>query len=836
MNKQYIENLEYLFKQYEFQNALDFFENNSKFISNNEYDLLRHKYIKLYREKLIQKAELTKDELRKFSYSAPEELFDLTDFLYDITSELSDYNFKYADELFQNENQGILDYEQYVSIKASYVIKYFNKVLPEVKIDSEKAYSIADFSQYQLLDARAGSGKTTTICLRTKLLIEKYGLKPSEILILAFNNSVPQKINDDFKNKYNLDFKNVMTFHKFAESLIKDRVNKNTIEEFIRNSINKVLSDGETYNKLYEFYKYPLLLEDTFQPNMSPEDFYNLRKNMRLETLRGESVDSRGEKYIADYLFEHDIEYKCQPRIMLKDEERANFGLKCRIYCPDFRIKIDNQVFYWEHWALTSLDELDNNNPIKDPENYIRFIKIKRDFWKKRKYELIETKSADSKNQEFFENKIDELFKDKLGYTPKKLSHKEIIEKIKKYHKKTKIENCYENFIKKIDNHLINTDELRQKAGECLPNLSNFINIGLKIYNEYTEAKKTSSLLDFNDTIKGAVAKINNNYNYCIYNEDKYELKDVKYIMIDEYQDFSPLLYKLIESIKRKNSAVNIFCVGDNLQCIYSFAGANKKYFENFEKFFDQNSSIRSLSMNYRSKYELVHFANQLAQGKCRTLSQADRNNTGGEIYEIKVDETFVDLDSIYEIENDELDKILAKYLKTCQFIINSNPNKDILILSRTNFLYKNAIKEIFKNLEYKNKDTNKFIKTIHKAKGLEADIVIILNVNEGVIPMIDSMSEIEYVFGNSVADILDEELRLFYVGLTRAKEKIYLLSESYRSSELVQSLGPKQTYIFENNLVRYNKFYRKSTDNMEWQEAKKAKFEIESEFSNDIE
>ena len=56
-------------------------------------------------------------------------------------------------------------------------------------------------------------------------------------------------------------------------------------------------------------------------------------------------------------------------------------------------------------------------------------------------------------------------------------------------------------------------------------------------------------------------------------------------------------------------------------------------------------------------------------------------------------------------------------------------------------------------------------ISTLHAVKGLEYDIVYILNVNEGSIPYRKAV----------LAEAVEEERRLFYVGMTRAKKKLVL-------------------------------------------------------------
>ena len=56
---------------------------------------------------------------------------------------------------------------------------------------------------------------------------------------------------------------------------------------------------------------------------------------------------------------------------------------------------------------------------------------------------------------------------------------------------------------------------------------------------------------------------------------------------------------------------------------------------------------------------------------------------------------------------------------------------------------------------------------TMHAAKGLEFPVVFICGVNDGMIPLRNNISQ---------ADI-DEERRLFYVGMTRAKDELLLLT-----------------------------------------------------------
>ena len=65
-------------------------------------------------------------------------------------------------------------------------------------------------------------------------------------------------------------------------------------------------------------------------------------------------------------------------------------------------------------------------------------------------------------------------------------------------------------------------------------------------------------------------------------------------------------------------------------------------------------------------------------------------------------------------------------------------------------------------------------LSTMHSAKGLEWQVVFVLNVHDGAIPMIHEHQVLE---DTQMAERIDEELRLFYVAATRAKDELYLIA-----------------------------------------------------------
>ena len=104
------------------------------------------------------------------------------------------------------------------------------------------------------------------------------------------------------------------------------------------------------------------------------------------------------------------------------------------------------------------------------------------------------------------------------------------------------------------------------------------------------------------------------------------DLAKMKFLLIDEYQDFSRLFDDLVQAIRCQNENVILFCVGDDWQAINGFAGADLKFFHEFEDRFTNAKRI-SISTNYRSCPEIVRLGNRLMQSFGGTASLASRTD-----------------------------------------------------------------------------------------------------------------------------------------------------------------------------------------------------------------
>lgn len=90
-----------------------------------------------------------------------------------------------------------------------------------------------------------------------------------------------------------------------------------------------------------------------------------------------------------------------------------------------------------------------------------------------------------------------------------------------------------------------------------------------------------------------------------------HQVRRLKHIMIDEYQDFSYLFFALTRAIRQLAPQAKLFAVGDDWQAINRFAGSDVNYFLNFAQVFPEDSAHISLATNYRSVRKIVDYANR---------------------------------------------------------------------------------------------------------------------------------------------------------------------------------------------------------------------------------
>lgn len=307
-----------------------------------------------------------------------------------------------------------------------------------------------------------------------------------------------------------------------------------------------------------------------------------------------------------------------------------------------------------------------------------------------------------------------------------------------------------------------------------------------------------------------------------------------KYVSVDEYQDIDENQYKLIRLLVPQDGS--IFVIGDPNQAIYGFRGGDAKFFNNFTQDYPETQVI-NLKNNYRSTNSIVDASNQMIncfnivskfdkphekitihkaptdKAEAEFIASTIENLIGGHsFFSIdsqrtdggECDYSFSDFAILYRTSSQlppiiealkrtgmpfvKLSNDLLCEQKPVMELINSlNDDEPICEqLKNSNSEIDDYILKYLINIAKTSKDKNEFIHevsllteadtldkradritlmTLHASKGLEFKCVFIAGLENEILPLYRAKEEKE----------IEEERRLLYVGMTRAKERLFL-------------------------------------------------------------
>ena len=277
----------------------------------------------------------------------------------------------------------------------------------------------------------------------------------------------------------------------------------------------------------------------------------------------------------------------------------------------------------------------------------------------------------------------------------------------------------------------------------------------LKIVNKL---KQENNIRGYTEQIIHTIDFFKNNKNRI----PKYE-----HILIDEYQDINDLQIELIDVLAPEN----LFVVGDPRQSIYEWRNAKIEHILGFSAKYE-NAKIIQLRTNYRSIKQIIDLANRIIDPlKLPNLIAHNKEKQ--------------DSIAIIKHESENVEKIFLLYSILAQDI---DRNK-IFVLTRTNrqlddiadFFKKNKLKFLKKSSDLENNSRTPekdevVLSTVHAIKGLEAEIVFIAGANSINFPCKASEHPVlEMIKSEDPYNKKSEELRLFYVGITRVKTKLVI-------------------------------------------------------------
>jgi len=291
-------------------------------------------------------------------------------------------------------------------------------------------------------------------------------------------------------------------------------------------------------------------------------------------------------------------------------------------------------------------------------------------------------------------------------------------------------------------------------------------------YNHYLH---TQGEIDFDDMILKALDYVNTG---------KF-ISSWRYIMVDEFQDISPTRAALVKALRDSKPRSSLFVVGDDWQAIYRFSGADMRLTTEFAAHFGfTTQTILDVTFRFNNKISevascfIMKNPAQLAK-QINSLSQV----TKPAISVLKTANVVSSKNTkIAELNNGALAHVLGA--------INTNKPAVVYLMARYRFQLPtkadiNALQHTFSSLQIE-------CDTFHGSKGKEADYVVILGMHGGQFgfpstkpspAMLEALLPAKDLYAHS------EERRLFYVALTRAKHKVFIISDDNNRSCFVDEL-----------------------------------------------
>ncbi len=260
-----------------------------------------------------------------------------------------------------------------------------------------------------------------------------------------------------------------------------------------------------------------------------------------------------------------------------------------------------------------------------------------------------------------------------------------------------------------------------------------------KTLKKYKEFLDKNSLIDFDDMLLLCLEKLKN----------KEIRQTYDYVLIDEVQDTNLVQFQILKHLISQHTKTIL--VGDIDQGIYKFRGASFDLIEKYRETY--LPKVYMLTQNYRSAPTIVECANRLIEKNKKRPEKMLFSDL-----EIKASIKIYHYTSMFDFLLE-----LKSYL-----IVQRNQRvdiKEICLLVRRNqerVKIEQELKRGFRFFEYLPQ-----IYTVHESKGLEFQTVFVVGLNEGVFP--DTKT-------NALLDI-EEERRLMYVAITRAKQNLFLVS-----------------------------------------------------------
>jgi DNA helicase-4 len=742
--------------------------------------------------------------------------------------------------------------ERFIAQKLKVHQSFFDAVESNPLTLSQRKACIID-NDNNLLLAGAGTGKTSVMVGRTGYLLNSKQAQASEILLLAYGRKAADEMDERIKaklvstsamisrpvdtdtksnnksnNKSNIKTSKLSehiaasTFHSLGLQIIaqvegeKPKLspladNEKAKTQWLQSCFESLMNEHATYRALIiEYVSQYYYVERNAVDFKSLGEYYQYLTDNDIRSLKGDKVSSFGELYIANWLFTQGVEYLYQANyvVNVSTAERKQ-------YQPDFFLPEHN--LYIEYYDI---DENGNTPAFIDKTAYHDAITWKRSTHQKYDTRCIELSYAQHKNGQLLDSLAGFFAEQEIDIAP--LSDEVNLARLQESGRITQLASLFSQLLGLYKAACLDTALEKQLVINALdPKQTAKALVLLKpILDRYQAQLKKYGEIDFEDMINKAL-------NYVQLGKFT---SPWRYIMVDEFQDISESRARLVKALRDNHKGCSIFAVGDDWQAIYRFSGADVSLTTHFAHYFGAASSsnatssanatsattqstldttfrfnnqigkvasdfvsknpqqinkvIHSLQQVQAPAVSLLKRANSASASSTNIITQNANTNTNSNANE----------QAINELANGAIDDVLAA-ISARVLAAQTSPDKkntlvNVYFLARFWFQLPNKI--ALERLKTKYPLLTLESQSFHASKGKEADYVIILGLKKGAQGFPSEKATpalLNALLAKPETYPYAEERRLFYVALTRAKNRVYIIADMSEASCFVKEL-----------------------------------------------
>lgn len=583
-----------------------------------------------------------------------------------------------------------------------------------------------------LVLAGPGSGKTFVVTQRVRNLIEQHHVKPEDILVITFTKAAAEEMQERFaklseKNCYPVHFG---TFHSVFFQILRHTY---------RFTAQNIIREGDKYRLLTQIIgEIPDEILGQTQVDYSTDTLQNLLSEISTVKNNGVTPQEVRSTTVSQTVFEYIFHQYKQEMNRNKLIDFDDMVLLCRNLLVE---RPDTLKLWQQRFSYILVDEFQDICPLQ--------------------YEVVRLLAKPQDNL-FIVGDDDQSIYGFRGSKP------EIMLNFTKDYPKAEQVLLDVNYrsrqgIVDVAGQLISHNKMRFDKEVRAQNTQND---GVKIYSFQSKSKQAESIallikqyMALPDTKYSDIAILYRTNNHTIYTADRLMREGIPFTMKEKPKNIyeSPVAKDMIAYMRyalyedRQEDFLRIM----NKPVRYIKRSAVPRGTFHMRELIDNNHAAGYVVQNILALYDELHFIRSLNPFSAVNFIRKGVGTGAGYDTYLKKQAAEKGRDVSEELE--ELDELmrLSREFDTIESWLEHIQNYDAV-------LYEITQQE--KRLKKMNTDAVSMV-TMHASKGLEWDVVILPDVNEGVIPHKKAVTECE----------LEEERRMFYVAMTRAKEHLFI-------------------------------------------------------------